>query len=77
MLDFALILFAWSATAFAAPTERAAGAWTSVGCVVDGSARALDLGPLSPGFMTPAKCQSLCYGYQYAGVQCESSLPPA
>lgn len=46
--------------------------WTSLGCVVDGSGRALAVGPQTPGGMTAQLCQALCAGYLYAGVECES-----
>jgi hypothetical protein len=51
--------------------------WTNLGCVQDGSSRALTGPSYTSSSVTVESCQSYCYsnGYALAGVECESSRP--
>jgi glucan endo-1,3-alpha-glucosidase len=48
------------------------GSWTYIGCVAEGTTgnrRALTGTSFSKSDMTPEKCQTLCAGYTFAGVE--------
>jgi len=48
------------------------GPWQNVGCVAEGTTggrRALTGPSFSQSDMTPKKCQTLCGGYTFAGVE--------
>lgn len=65
-----LTIFSLIASTSAATIPRSGGQWVDKGCFFDNQPKhVLDAAPKTSAKMTPAKCQSTCSGYRFAGLE--------